>query len=255
MPVAMTIAGSDSGGGAGLQADLKTFNRLGVFGTTAVTCVTAQNPSAVKAVAAIPSRVVSLQIRMIRDAFPVAATKTGMLYSADIIKAVARAVRELRITPLVVDPVMVATSGARLLRMDAIHALCDELLPLASVVTPNIPEAELLANCTIASRFDMQLAAEWIGRQWNVPVVVKGGHMKDKVLANVLYDRGAMHVFECPRVKTKSTHGTGCTFSAAIAALLARGHGLPAAVEEAGLFTANAVAMSLRVGRHMALNP
>ena len=254
LPVAMTIAGSDSGGGAGIQADLKTFTALGTFGTTAITCVTAQNPTGVKAIAAVPSRIVALQIRMIREAFPVAAAKTGMLYSADIIKAVARAVKRLRIGPLVVDPVMIATSGAPLLRNGAIGALCGDLLPLATVITPNIPEAELLDDCDINSLFDMQLAAEGIGRHWNTAVVVKGGHMTGKVLANVLYDHGAMHVFEYPRVKTTSTHGTGCTFSAAIAALLARGYNLPKAVEEAGWFTARAVADARRAGRHRTLN-
>lgn len=253
--VALTIAGSDSGGGAGIQADLKTFTALGVFGTTAITCVTAQNPSAVKAVAAVPSGVVAAQIRMVHDAFPVASAKTGMLYSTDIIKTVARTVKRLRIQPLVVDPVMIATSGASLLRKDAVAALCGELLPLASIVTPNIPEAEALADFEIKSLADMQRAAEGIGSHWNTAVVVKGGHMKGKVLANVLYDRGIIHVYEYPRVRTTSTHGTGCTFSAAIAAFLARGCSLPDAVEEAGWFTGKAVANAMSAGRHLVLNP
>ena len=253
--VALTIAGSDSGGGAGMQADLKTFTALGVFGTTAITCVTAQNPLAVKGVAKIPPRTVALQIRMICDAFPVAAAKTGMLYSADIIKAVAAAVRRHKVSPLVVDPVMIATSGAHLLRKDAIAAMCADIFPLATLITPNIFEAEVLADRKISTVKDMGIAAKDIGQRWNTAVVVKGGHMTGKILVNVLYAQGAIHAFEYPRVKTTSTHGTGCTFSAAITALLARGHPLPRAVEEAGWFTAKAVANSIRVGRHMALNP
>lgn len=254
LPVALAIAGSDSGGGAGIQADLKTFTALGVFGTTAVTCVTAQNPSDVRGVAKIPPRMVALQIKMICDAFPVAAAKTGMLYSADIVKSVAASVRKHRIRPLVVDPVMIATSGAQLLREDAIAALCADLLPLATLITPNILEAEVLADLEINSILDMQIAAEGIGRRWKTAVVVKGGHMKGRTVVNTLYDRGTMNAFEYPRIKTVSTHGTGCTFSSAIAALLARGYGLSSAVEEAGWFTAKAVADSISVGRHRALN-
>lgn len=253
--VALTIAGSDSGGGAGIQADLKTFTALGVFGTTAITCVTAQNPSAVKGVTKIPPRMVAQQAQMICDAFPVAAAKTGMLYSADIIKAVATAVRRHKILPLVVDPVMIATSGAQLLCDGAISALCTNLFPLATLITPNIFEAEVLAQRKIKSVRDMQAAAEAIGRRWNTAVVVKGGHMKGKMLTNVLYDHDIVHSFEYQRVKTTSTHGTGCTFSAAITALLACGYILPEAVEDAGWFTARAVADSIRVGRYNALNP
>ena len=253
--VALSIAGSDSGGGAGIQADLKTFTALGVFGTTAITCVTAQNPSAVNGVTKIPPRIVAQQIKMICDAFPVAAAKTGMLYSEDIVRAVARAVKKWRINPLVVDPVMIATSGAQLLREGAISALCTDLFPLATLITPNIFEAEVLAQREIKSLHDMQTAAEAIGRRWKTAVVVKGGHMKGKVLTNVLYDHDIVHSFEYPRVKTTSTHGTGCTFSAAITALLACGYILPEAVEDAGWFTARAVADSIRVGRYNALNP
>lgn len=254
LPVALTIGGSDSGGGAGIQADLKTFTALGVFGTTAITCVTAQNPGDIRGVARVPEKIIALQIRMICDAFPVAAAKTGMLYSAEIVRTVARAVKNRSIRPLVVDPVMIATSGAPLLRNDAVGALCGDLLPLAAVITPNIPEAEFLADYEINSLLDMQIAAEGIGRRWKTAVVVKGGHLPGKHVANALYDRGAMHVFEYPRIKTGPTHGTGCVFSAAVTALLARGQSLPAAVEEAGWFTATAVADAIRVGRHRALN-
>ena len=245
LPVALTIAGSDSGGGAGIQADLKTFAAFGVFGTTAITCITAQNPRRVAGIARVSPRMAALQIRMVCEAFPVAAAKTGMLYSAELIKAVAGAIRKHRIAPLVVDPVMIATSGAALLREDALSALYGHLLPLATVITPNIPEAEVLADWKIESLLDMQIAAEGIGRRWKTAVVVKGGHMKGRMLVNALYDRGTMRTFELPRVKTASTHGTGCAFSAAIAAGLANGMSLPDAVEQAGGFVAKTLKQPL----------
>jgi len=250
----LTIAGSDSGGGAGIQADLKTFSALGVFGTTAITCVTVQNPDDVSAVASVPETIVALQIRKVCDAFPVAAAKTGMLYSADIIKSVARAVKRNRIGRLVVDPVMIATSGAPLMRNDALGALCRNLLPLASVVTPNIPEAEVLAGMSIRGVLDMEIAAGRIGRRWKTAVVVKGGHLKGKTLVNVLFDDGVIHTFRLPRVRASSTHGTGCVFSASVAAYLAHGRDLPDAVGRAGKFVARAIATSVRVGKHDALN-
>lgn len=253
LPVVMTIAGSDSGGGAGIQADLKTFTALGVFGTTAITCVTAQNPSAVKAVSAVPASIVVDQISMINEAFRPAAAKTGMLYSADIITAVAKAVKGFKIRPLVVDPVMIATSGAHLLRSDAVGALCDELLPLATVITPNIQEAEFLADMEINTVPKMKIAAAAMGRRWRTAVVVKGGHLGGRTVVNVLYDRRTTSLIEHPRSRARSTHGTGCTFSAAIAALLAHGHPLREAVTGAGIFVARAVAGSLSVGKHHAL--
>jgi len=254
LPAALTIAGSDSGGGAGIQADLKTFAALGVFGTTAITCLTAQNPTAVSRIDPVDPKMVAAQIRMVCEAFPVKAAKTGMLYSAGIIKSVARAVKKHRISRLVVDPVMIATSGANLLRGDAIAALYEDLLPLASVITPNIQEAEILADMEICTVLDMQIAAESIGRRWKTAVVVKGGHLGGRTVVNVLYDRGTMRTFELQRIKTGATHGTGCTFSAAITAGLARGLSLPEAVEQAGRFVARALTNAVPVGRFKPLN-
>lgn len=238
-PVALSIAGSDSGGGAGIQADLKVFNALGVFGTTAVTCVTAQNPGRVAGVEPVTPAMVRLQVRAVCEGFTVGAAKTGMLYSAGIIRAAAGAIRECRIKRLVVDPVMVATSGARLLRKDAVSALCDELLPLAVLITPNIPEAELLSGGRIRSVADAAAAAAAIGCRWKTACVVKGGHLPGGAVVNTLFHAGGIASFKIRRIRVKSTHGTGCAFSAAITAMLARGAALPAAVEAAGRYVAD----------------
>ena len=171
IPAVLSIGGSDSGGGAGIQADLKTFCTLGVFGTTAITCLTAQNPVRVAHVEAVPANVIIEQIMAVFDEFPVKAVKTGMLYSGEIIRAVSRAVRNLKIKTLVIDPVLIATSGARLLKEDAIKSFCRELLPLATIVTPNILEAELLWGNKIKSKDDMRKAALCISRNYGIGCV------------------------------------------------------------------------------------
>jgi hydroxymethylpyrimidine/phosphomethylpyrimidine kinase len=254
VPVALTIAGSDSGGGAGIQADLKTFQSLGVFGTSAITCLTAQNPDEVAGIAAIAPRMAALQIRTVCKAFDVAAAKTGMLYSAPIIRAVAVAVREAGLRRLVVDPVMVATSGARLLRPDAVAALCERLLPLATVVTPNLPEAEVLTGRPVRGVARMEEAARTILRRFGCACVVKGGHAAGgKMAPDVLCTaRGVTH-FVLPRVEGAATHGTGCTFSAAIAALLARGADLEEAVRGAKDFVFGALRRPWRLGDRTSL--
>jgi hydroxymethylpyrimidine/phosphomethylpyrimidine kinase len=251
--VCLTIAGSDSGGGAGVQADLKTFAALGVFGTSAVTCLTAQNPDGVTGIHAAPAAMVARQIRTVLEGFPVAAAKTGMLYAAATIRAVARAWRPAAPCPLVVDPVMVATSGARLLRDDALATLCRELLPLAAVVTPNLPEAEILAGRPIRSLGDLMAAARAIGERYGTACVVKGAHLPGPQVFDALWHGGRVRVFASARVPARETHGTGCTFSAAVAAWLARGHLLPRAVAEAGRFVAGALRGARRVGRHYPL--
>jgi len=250
VPVALTIAGSDSGGGAGIQADLKTFTSLGVFGTSAITCLTAQNPDEVTRVEPISPDMVVEQIMAVRDGFPVKAAKTGMLYSGEIIRAVARSVRNLKLRTLVVDPVMVATSGARLLREDAVKALCRELLPLATIITPNLPESELLWGHRIRSVEDLEAAAGCIGSRYHVACVVKGGHLAGGHVTDVLFADKRLHRFETPRVRSVETHGTGCTFSAAVAALLAKEETLPAAVRKAQEYVAKALAGSVKAGRH-----
>jgi hydroxymethylpyrimidine/phosphomethylpyrimidine kinase len=253
--VALTVAGSDSGGGAGIQADLKTFRALGVFGTSAITCITAQNPLRVSAVQALPPRMVAEQIDRVFEAFRICAAKTGMLYEAAIIKTVAAALRRHRLKNLVVDPVMVAGSGARLLKPDAVSALCTELLPLAAVVTPNLAEAELLWQRRIRHLDDLREAARALAGRFGVPVLAKGGHLPAAQRAvDVLFDGRGFHEFSAPLVRGIRTHGTGCTFSAAIAANLARGRNLLEAIGGAKRFVSRAIRTSIGLGKHRALN-
>jgi hydroxymethylpyrimidine/phosphomethylpyrimidine kinase len=252
-PAALTIAGSDSGGGAGIQADLKTFASIGVFGTSAITCLTAQNPGGVAGIQPAPPGFVALQIRTVCAGFPITAVKTGMLYSSGIIKAVTRAVKEAGIRHLVVDPVMVATSGAKLLKDDAMAALCLELLPACSVFTPNIPEAELLLGSPIRSVDDMVEAAITLSCRFGAACVVKGGHMAGGDLRNVLCSGTTLQEFRLPRIRTRQTHGTGCTFSAAIAAHLAAGAPLAEAVALAGQYVLTALKTAPQVGKYYPL--
>ncbi len=257
-PVALTIAGSDSGGGAGIQTDLRTFAAHKVYGTTAITCITAQNPGAVTGIEPVSAEMVAQQVEAVCDGFPVAAAKTGMLYSAGIIRAVADVVGRRRIGRLVVDPVMAATSGARLLQEDAIATLLKALLPRALLVTPNIPEAEILWGQPIRSPEEQQDAAEGIAMRFGVACVVKGGHMGERDtdppqrphLVNVLYAGGRLFSYQHDRVEGSATHGTGCTFAAAVTANLANGLALEAAVERAGAFVGNAIAHRLDTGAH-----
>lgn len=231
-PVVMTIAGSDSGGGAGIQADLKAFAALHTFGTSAITCLTAQNPSEVRGIRSVPPEMVARQVETIRAFFHVAAAKTGMLYSAAVIRAVARALAHRRMAWLVVDPVMIATSGARLLRRNAVNVLCQRLFPLASVITPNLPETEALCRRTIGSRQDMETAAREIGVRYRTACIVKGGHLPGSTVVDVLFCAGRIYAFRSARLPV-TTHGTGCMFSAALTALLARGMDLPTATRGA----------------------
>jgi hydroxymethylpyrimidine/phosphomethylpyrimidine kinase len=240
-PVALTVAGSDSGGGAGIQADLKTFAALGVYGVSAITAVTAQNTRGVSAVEALSPGIVSAQIAAVVEDFPVAAVKTGMLANTGIIGAVARVLRVSRVGPLVVDPVMVAKSGDRLLDSDALAALTRDLLPLAAVVTPNLPEAEVLTGMAVRTLEDQREAARRIVRLGARAVVVKGGHSASTDIVDVLFDGQTFTEFRAERVAGTSTHGTGCTFSAAIAAQLALGKTLADAVPLAQAYVATAI--------------
>jgi len=230
---ALSVAGSDSGGGAGIQADLAAFAYFHVHGTTAITAVTAQNPLAVTGIEPISPGLVRAQIAAVRDAFDVGAVKTGMLFDVPIIEAVADALSDLGDTPLVVDPVMVATSGARLLRKEAQAALIERLLPLATLVTPNLPEAEILLERELASARDAGDAARELARRYGTAVVVKGGHTDDEGAADFLATEDRVLVFHAPRVKAASTHGTGCSLSSATAAGLAAGDELPVAFARA----------------------
>lgn len=231
-PVALTIAGSDSGGGAGIQADLKTFAAHGVYGVSALTAVTAQNTVAVTGVQEVETGLVQAQIAAVGDDFPVAAAKTGMLSSAAIIGAVAEVAGE-RGFPLVVDPVMVAKTGDRLLRPDAVEALRSELLPRATLLTPNLPETSDLVGRPVEDEAGMRDAAERLLRLGAGAVLVKGGHLAGADLVDFFSDGSSEAVFRAERIETRATHGTGCTLSAAITAGIALGRPLREAVERA----------------------
>ncbi len=247
VPTALTIAGSDSGGGAGIQADLKTFSALGVFGTSALTAITAQNTRAVTAVFELPAAIVAAQIDAVVVDIGADAVKTGMIASSELIRVVAAKLREHGLRTLVVDPVMVAKSGDRLLREEAVEALRRELIPLATVVTPNLPEAEVLVGRPVETLDDMRAAAADIVGLGARSVVVKGGHLASDPI-DLFYD--GEHAFELParRIETTSTHGTGCTFASAIAALLARGENLEAAVRGAKDYVTTAIERAYPVG-------
>lgn len=254
IPVALTIAGSDSGGGAGIQADLKTFSSLDVFGTSAITCITAQNPDEVLAIEAVSPEMVVQQIKAVCDSFPVRVAKTGMLYSEEIIRAVALEDIREGIAVLVVDPVMVAASGARLLQANAIDALCSELLPQARVVTPNLHEAEILCGRSISSEDDLRAAAREIAEKFDLACVVKGGHLAGQEVIDVLVDGVDEHVFRSARVNAAQTHGAGCAFSAALTAYLARGDLIVDAVGAAQTYVRHALATPREAGKHRPLH-
>lgn len=254
-PVALTIAGSDNSGGAGLQADLKTFCAFGVYGTTAVTCVVAEHPGKVLSIEPLPPLRVREQIELVAEAFPVAAVKTGMLYSREIIEAVAEALEKgLAKIPLVIDPVMVASVGTPLLKPEAIEALKRLLLPRAAVVTPNRDEAALLLGAPITDLRGVREAARALAGHYGVPFLVKGGHLRAAEALDVLSDGGTEWEFSVPMMPGVNPHGTGCTFSAAIAAGLARGLPLAEAVGEGKRFITRAIAERFRYGTYDLLN-
>jgi hydroxymethylpyrimidine/phosphomethylpyrimidine kinase len=244
---AMTIAGSDSGAGAGIQADLKTFAALGVYGTSAITAITAQNTVGVSAVLALKAKLVAAQIDAIVNDIGAHALKTGMLANAPIIEVVAKKIADHRLKHVVVDPVMVATSGDLLIQENAVHALRRKLIPLAAVVTPNIPEAEALTGMKLRSLEDSKEAARQIVRMGAKSVVIKGGHLKGPAI-DLFYDGRKFTELRAPRIRTKNTHGTGCTFSAAIAAYLARGETLDHALALAKKFITQALRSSFTIG-------
>lgn len=255
MKVALTIAGSDSGGGAGIQADLKTFTAMGVFGTSAITCITAQNPDAVTGIEAVSAKLITAQIKAVTGGFPVSATKTGMLFSTTVIRAVARSLRQVECGPLVVDPVMVSTSGSRLLRQDAMEALCREILPQATAITPNLNEAEILAGCRIRSLKELQTACRAIAMRFGTACIAKGGHLAGGKVVDVLCTGSDdLTLYTAPRVRIRGTHGTGCTFSAALTAALAVGEPLHEAVALAKQFVTHALRTARPAGRHHPLD-
>jgi hydroxymethylpyrimidine/phosphomethylpyrimidine kinase len=255
LPVALTIAGSDSGGGAGIQADLKTFASLGVHGTSAITCITAQNPDGVRGIQACSVEIVRGQMEAVFDALPPAAVKTGMLYSAPIIRVVAELFRRRQCLPLVVDPVMVSTSGAQLLKPAAVKVLRTELLPLATLVTPNLDEAEILVGEKLRSVEDLRAAARALQKRFGCAALVKGGHLRGlKEAVDIFYDGRQELLLSAPFIRGVSTHGTGCTYSAAIAGHLARGCSLPLAVLRAKEYITQAIAQSQTAAAYTLLN-
>jgi hydroxymethylpyrimidine/phosphomethylpyrimidine kinase len=247
-PRALTIAGSDSGGGAGIQADLKTFSALGVYGMTAITAVTVQNTKGVAGFEEIPASVVADQIRAVATDIGVDAAKTGMLASTPIVEAVAEAIEELAIPSLVVDPVFVSKHGHPLLAADAVDALRRRILPLATVVTPNLPEAAGLAEVDVVSRDDMRRAADAILGLGPRAVLVKGGHLGGDLASDLFVEGGVEMWIDAERIDTPHTHGTGCTLSAAIAAHLAMGASLDAAVRAGKAFVTEAIRHALELG-------
>ena len=248
IPKALTIAGSDSGGGAGIQADLKTFSAFRVFGMSVITAVTAQNSLGVQGVENLPPAFVALQLRSVLSDFGAGAAKCGMLSTAPIIEAVAATLADDPVEKLVVDPVMVAKSGDALLQPDARLALIERVLPLALVVTPNLPEAESLAGIPVASRPDMEEAARRIHRLGPRYVLVKGGHLKGDAI-DLLWNGKAFTAFRAPRIDSGNTHGTGCTLSAAIAAGLARGQAIGDAIRDAKAYVTRAIREGFAAGR------
>ncbi len=244
----LAIAGSDSGGGAGIQADLKTFAAHGLFGTTAVTAVTAQNTVGVTSVQVLPSEIVTAQIEAVASDIELHATKIGMLGTAAVVEAVAAAIEELDLPLVVVDPVMVAKSGDRLLDDDAVGMIRTELLPRAMVATPNIPEAEALTGRLIGDLDAMRAAARRLHDDTGIAVIVKGGHAHHAEIVDVLFDGHELYEFRTERQQTKNTHGTGCTFASAVACYLALGFALPEAAGRAQEYVAGAIRHALAVG-------
>jgi hydroxymethylpyrimidine kinase/phosphomethylpyrimidine kinase len=248
VPVALTIAGSDSGGGAGIQADLKTFEAFGVWGTSAITGVTAQNTLGVQEAMVLPAALVDAQIESVAMDLGVSAAKTGMLGNAEVIRAVAAAVSRHDISPLVVDPVLVTSHGEMLLEKTAVGVLGDLLLPVCAIVTPNLPEAEAILGHPVAGVEGMVSAAEEIAERGARAVLVKGGHLEGADSTDVLWSDGEIQLLEAPRIPRRNTHGTGCTLSAAICAELARGKDIVESCRSAKEFVTAAIVGGLDVG-------
>jgi hydroxymethylpyrimidine/phosphomethylpyrimidine kinase len=246
---ALTIAGSDSGGGAGIQADLKTFAAHGVYGTSAVVAVTAQNTLGIVASAPVATDLVIAQIEAVAGDIELHATKTGMLATAAIVEAVSAAIAELDLPNVVVDPVMIASDGERLLDEEGVRMMQVELLPRARVVTPNIPEAEALSGIRIASAADAREAARSLHARGPAAVIITGGHGAGGDVVDLLFDGRDFHEFRSARIPTRRTHGTGCTFASAVAAHLALGRSLPDAAARAQAYVVGAIRHGLAIGR------
>jgi hydroxymethylpyrimidine/phosphomethylpyrimidine kinase len=247
VPVALSVAGSDSSAGAGIQADLKTFSALGVYGLTAVTCIVAEIPGKVSRIEPASARIVREQIEVLAKSFPIAAIKTGLLCSREIISAVAKAIRDIgkmfaQRIPLVIDPVFVATSGDPLLEPAAIKTYEKELFALASLITPNLDEAERLLGTKIKDRQSMHRAGKKLEKKFGTAILLKGGHLGGDYAVDILFVDGKVVEFSAPFVRGVATHGTGCTYSAAITAGLAKGLSLEEAITQAKKFVTDSIA-------------
>ena len=250
-PVALSIAGSDCSAGAGIQADLKTFTALGVYGLTAVTCIVAEVPHKVSRIESLSATMVREQIKVLLENFRVGAIKTGLLCSEEIVSAVAQAIRDAKKKtagpiPLVVDPVMIATSGDSLLGPGAIESYKTKLFPLATLITPNLVEAASLLATTIKDRKQMENAAKDLAKEYRASILLKGGHLRGDNAIDLLFHRGELIEFTAPFVRGVKTHGTGCTYSAAITAGLASGFSLEPAIKQAKKFVAQSIARHFR---------
>ena len=251
VPVALTVAGSDCSAGAGIQADLKTFTALGVYGLTAVTCIVAEVPGKVSRIEPVTARMVREQIEVLLKNFRVGAIKTGLLCSGEIVCAVAQTIQEgkkksARSIPFVVDPVMIATSGDNLLDPEAVEAYKNKLFPLATLITPNLDEAALLLETTIIDRKQMENAAKALAKKYRASILLKGGHLSGDNAIDLLFHQGELKEFSAPFVRGVETHGTGCTYSAAITVGLASGFSLEQAIKRAKKFVTESIALHLR---------
>jgi hydroxymethylpyrimidine/phosphomethylpyrimidine kinase len=251
VPVALTVAGSDCSAGAGIQADLKTFAALGVYGLTAVTCIVAEVPGKVLRIEPVTARMVREQLAVLFKNFRVGAIKTGLLCSAEIVCAVAQTIqagvkKTTRSIPFVVDPVMIATSGDNLLEPEAVEAYKNKLFPLATLITPNLDEAALLLETTINDRRQMESAAKALAKKYRASILLKGGHLRGANAIDLLFHQGELTEFSAPFVRGVETHGTGCTYSAAITAGLASGFALEQAIKRAKKFVTESIALHLR---------
>ena len=251
VPVALTVAGSDCSAGAGIQADLKTFTALGVYGLTAVTCIVAEVPGKVSRIEPVTPRMVREQLEVLLKNFRVGAIKTGLLCSAELVCAVAQTIqpggkKTARSIPFVVDPVMIATSGDNLLEPEAVEAYKNKLFPLATLITPNLDEAALLLETTIIDRKQMENAAKALAKKYRASILLKGGHLRGDNAIDLLFHQGELTEFSAPFVRGVETHGTGCTYSAAITAGLASGFSLEQAIKRAKEFVSESIALHLR---------
>ncbi len=251
VPVALTVAGSDCSAGAGIQADLKTLTALGVYGLTAVTCIVAEVPGKVSRIEPVTARMVREQLEVLLKNFRVGAIKTGLLCSAEIVCAVAQTIQSggkktARSIPFVADPVMIATSGDNLVEPEAVEAYKNKLFPLATLITPNLDEAALLLDTTIIDRKQMESAAKALAKKYRASILLKGGHLRGDNAIDLLFHQGELTEFSAPFVRGVETHGTGCTYSAAITAGLASGFSLEQAIKRAKKFVTESIALHLR---------